>query len=57
MTLLPLGRAEDLLDAFGSSRARDASLPYYERFHDPAMFAPAPKGTVPTGVAVSQTPY
>jgi epoxide hydrolase len=28
---------------------------YYERFHDPAMFAPAPKGTVPTGVAVFPT--
>jgi hypothetical protein len=25
---------------------------YYERFHDAAMFAPQPKGTVPTGVAV-----
>ena len=25
---------------------------YYERFHDPLMFAPSPKGTTPTGVAV-----
>ncbi|MGW6379193.1 epoxide hydrolase family protein [Rhodococcus sp. NPDC055112] len=25
---------------------------YYERFHDAAMFAPKPRGTVPTGVAV-----
>ncbi|WP_280250212.1 epoxide hydrolase family protein [Nocardia abscessus] len=25
---------------------------YYERFHDATMFAPKPKGTVPTGVAV-----
>jgi pimeloyl-ACP methyl ester carboxylesterase len=32
--------------------ARSVANYYYERFHDPAMFAPAPKGTVPTGVAV-----
>lgn len=25
---------------------------YYERFHDPLMFAPSPKGTTATGVAV-----
>jgi hypothetical protein len=25
---------------------------YYERFHDFTMFAPQPRGTVPTGVAV-----
>jgi pimeloyl-ACP methyl ester carboxylesterase len=25
---------------------------YYERFHDPAMWAPRERGTVPTGVAV-----
>jgi pimeloyl-ACP methyl ester carboxylesterase len=25
---------------------------YYERFHDPLMFAPKPQGTTPTGVAV-----
>jgi pimeloyl-ACP methyl ester carboxylesterase len=25
---------------------------YYERFHDPLMFAPKPRGTTPTGVAV-----
>lgn len=35
--------------------ARSAANYYYERFHDPAMFAPAPKGTVPTGVAVFPT--
>jgi pimeloyl-ACP methyl ester carboxylesterase len=32
--------------------ARSIANYYYERFHDPAMFAPARKGTVPTGVAV-----
>jgi epoxide hydrolase len=35
--------------------ARSIANYYYERFHDPAMFAPAPKGTVPTGVAVFTT--
>jgi pimeloyl-ACP methyl ester carboxylesterase len=28
---------------------------YWERFHDPAMWAPKPRGTVPTGVAVFPT--
>lgn len=28
---------------------------YYERFNDPAMWAPKPRGTVPTGVAVFTT--
>jgi epoxide hydrolase len=28
---------------------------YYETYHDPGMFAPAERGTVPTGVAVSLT--
>lgn len=32
--------------------ARSVANFYYERFHDAAMFAPAPKGTMPTGVAV-----
>ncbi|MEV6427803.1 epoxide hydrolase family protein [Nocardia sp. NPDC051463] len=32
--------------------ARSVANFYYERFHDAAMFAPKPKGTVPTGVAV-----
>lgn len=32
--------------------ARSVANYYYERFHDGAMFAPKPKGTVPTGVAV-----
>ncbi|MFQ6394220.1 epoxide hydrolase family protein [Nocardia sp. KC 131] len=32
--------------------ARSVANLYYERFHDAAMFAPKPKGTVPTGVAV-----
>jgi epoxide hydrolase len=31
--------------------ARSVSSFYYERFHDASMFAPKPKGTVPTGVA------
>ncbi len=35
--------------------ARSVANYYYERFHDPAMFAPAPQGTVPTGVAVFPT--
>ena len=35
--------------------ARSVANYYYERFHDPAMFAPASKGTVPTGVAVFTT--
>ncbi|BDT92153.1 microsomal epoxide hydrolase [Nocardia sputorum] len=32
--------------------ARSVANLYYERFHDAAMFAPKPKGAVPTGVAV-----
>ncbi|UAK31715.1 epoxide hydrolase [Nocardia asteroides] len=32
--------------------ARSVADLYYERFHDATMFAPKPKGTVPTGVAV-----
>ncbi|MBF6469451.1 epoxide hydrolase [Nocardia beijingensis] len=32
--------------------ARSVANVYYERFHDAAMFAPKPKGTVPTGVTV-----
>ncbi|WP_174188549.1 epoxide hydrolase family protein [Nocardia barduliensis] len=32
--------------------ARSVANLYYERFHDATMFAPQPKGTVPTGVAV-----
>ncbi|WP_433205256.1 epoxide hydrolase family protein [Nocardia sp. CA-107356] len=32
--------------------ARSVANFYYERFHDAAMFAPAPQGIVPTGVAV-----
>ena len=28
---------------------------YYETYHDPSLFAPAERGTVPTGVAVSLT--
>ncbi|WP_280243510.1 epoxide hydrolase family protein [Nocardia abscessus] len=32
--------------------ARSVANLYYERFHDATMFAPKPKGTVPTGVAV-----
>ena len=28
---------------------------YYETYHDPSMFAPRERGTVPTGVAVSLT--
>ncbi|WP_159930409.1 MULTISPECIES: epoxide hydrolase family protein [Nocardia] len=32
--------------------ARSVADLYYERFHDATLFAPKPKGTVPTGVAV-----
>ncbi|WP_280495931.1 epoxide hydrolase family protein [Nocardia asiatica] len=32
--------------------ARSVANFYWERFHDATMFAPKPKGTVPTGVAV-----
>jgi pimeloyl-ACP methyl ester carboxylesterase len=35
--------------------ARSVANFYYERFHDATMFAPRPKGTVPTGVAVFTT--
>jgi pimeloyl-ACP methyl ester carboxylesterase len=39
---------------FTKTAGSAASL-YYERFHDSAMFAPRPRGTVPTGVAVFTT--
>jgi len=39
---------------FTKTAGSAASL-YYERFHDSAMFAPSPRGTVPTGVAVFTT--
>ncbi|UGT40559.1 epoxide hydrolase [Nocardia yamanashiensis] len=35
--------------------ARSVANYYFERFSDPSMFAPKPKGTVPTGVAVFTT--
>ncbi|RMI34311.1 epoxide hydrolase family protein [Nocardia stercoris] len=35
--------------------ARSVANYYYERFHDPLMFAPKPQGTTPTGVAVFPT--
>jgi epoxide hydrolase len=35
--------------------ARSVANYYYERFHDYSMFAPKPRGTVPTGVAVFTT--
>jgi pimeloyl-ACP methyl ester carboxylesterase len=35
--------------------ARSVANYYYERFHDFTMFAPRPRGTVPTGVAVFTT--
>lgn len=35
--------------------ARSVANYYYERFHDYTMFAPKPKGTTPTGVAVFTT--
>jgi epoxide hydrolase len=35
--------------------AASAAHTYYERFNDPAMWAPAERGTVPTGVAVFTT--
>jgi pimeloyl-ACP methyl ester carboxylesterase len=39
---------------FTNSAGSSANL-YYETYHDPSMFAPKPRGTVPTGVAVSTT--
>jgi len=38
-----------------TATARSTANFYYERFHDVTMFAPKPKGTVPTGVAVFTT--
>ncbi|MCU1470900.1 MAG: epoxide hydrolase [Glaciihabitans sp.] len=35
--------------------ARSVANSYYERFHDAAMWAPKPRGTTPTGVAVFTT--
>jgi pimeloyl-ACP methyl ester carboxylesterase len=35
--------------------AQSAANSYYERFNDPSMWAPKPRGTVPTGVAVFTT--
>ncbi|MEU6424446.1 epoxide hydrolase family protein [Microbispora sp. NPDC046973] len=37
--------------------ARSTANSYYERFHDHTMWAPKPRGTVPTGVAVFVTDY
>ncbi|GIG59767.1 microsomal epoxide hydrolase [Longispora fulva] len=37
--------------------ARSTANSYYERFHDHAMWAPKPRGTVPTAVAVFTTDY
>ncbi len=37
--------------------AGSAAHTYYERFNDPAMWAPRPRGTVPTGVAVFPTDH
>jgi pimeloyl-ACP methyl ester carboxylesterase len=38
-----------------TNTAGSAANLYYETFHDPSMFAPRERGTVPTGVAVSTT--
>jgi epoxide hydrolase len=39
---------------FTGTAGSSANL-YYETYHDPAMFAPKPRGSVPTGVAASLT--
>lgn len=39
---------------FTNSAGSAANL-YYETYHDPSLFAPRERGTVPTGVAVSTT--
>jgi pimeloyl-ACP methyl ester carboxylesterase len=39
---------------FTNTAGSSANL-YYETYHDPSMFAPKERGTVPTGVAVSLT--
>jgi pimeloyl-ACP methyl ester carboxylesterase len=38
-----------------TTTAGSAANLYYETYHDPSMFAPRERGTVPTGVAVSLT--
>jgi pimeloyl-ACP methyl ester carboxylesterase len=38
-----------------TNTAGSAANLYYETYHDPSMFAPRERGTVPTGVAVSTT--
>jgi pimeloyl-ACP methyl ester carboxylesterase len=38
-----------------TATAGSAANLYYETYHDPSMFAPRERGTVPTGVAVSLT--
>jgi len=51
-----VGRDQLLTDVslywFTGTAGSSANL-YYETFHDPAMWAPQPRGTVPTGVAVA----
>ena len=39
---------------FTNTAGSSANL-YYETYHDPSLFAPRERGTVPTGVAVSTT--
>ena len=39
---------------FTNTAGSSANL-YYETFHDPSLFAPQERGTVPTGVAVFTT--
>jgi len=39
---------------FSNTAGSSANL-YYETYHDPSLFAPRERGTVPTGVAVSTT--
>jgi pimeloyl-ACP methyl ester carboxylesterase len=39
---------------FTATAGSSANL-YYETYHDPSLWAPGPRGTVPTGVAVSLT--
>jgi len=38
-----------------TNTARSSANAYYERFHDPSMWAPKERSTVPTGVAVFPT--
>ena len=52
----PRSHAQPISASTGSPTASGSSANlYYETFHDPSLFAPQERGTVPTGVAVFTT--